>query len=136
MSRTLCCLSPKDNPIKVRNLIIDYLTRSHSHPHTHTHTHTHIHTHRHTYIHTCSSRNAHTGVQCTCLCTETHMNTRIYGNWDTKLILAHVETFYHTQTHKDMNTHTRNKHWLHPVALSMCISVTLQSALLTSPVCF
>lgn len=42
MSRTLCCLSPRDNPIKLRNLIMDYLTCSHTHIHTDLHTCMHI----------------------------------------------------------------------------------------------
>lgn len=47
MSRTLCCLSPRDNPIKLRNLIMDYLTCSHTHIHTQT------------YIHACTSKCTH-----------------------------------------------------------------------------
>lgn len=51
MSRTLCCLSPRDNPIKLRNLIMDYLTCSHSPTHTHTDLHTCLHIWTHTQAH-------------------------------------------------------------------------------------
>ena len=76
MSRTLCCLSPKDNPIKLRNLIIDYLTHSHTETCTQVDLRTSLCTHKHT--HTCL-KNTETGT----------------------LIYSPMQRFYRTPRHVD-----------------------------------
>lgn len=61
MSRTLCCLSPKDNPIKLRNLIIDYLTSSHSLSLAHKQTNIHFNSRNRCTVHLCAQK--HTEIQ-------------------------------------------------------------------------